>query len=223
MSSQCERLASELESLRQRRNSSPEASSRIPVVEKALEEAVKQKRVRENVAAQLTLASPRSGRIFAPPQRPPQTTDDRYPRFWTGTPLEPLNRGAWLGEGTVLCIVGDTTMREAILMLRQQDVELIVPNQPVKLLLADTIRGAVTGRVLEVAASPSEEIPAELQRSGRVNPSAGSDKAPLYQVRVSLDRTSAPLPVRLTGHAQVSVSSASILARIARFLSDSFG
>jgi putative peptide zinc metalloprotease protein len=171
------------------------------------------------------IRSPRGGRVFSPHNQVGQSTDNRQPRFWTSTPLDPTNRGAWLEEGTILCVVGDQSAREAIVLLRQQDIELIGPNQTVTLLLADKHRGAVTGRVLEVAASPSQELPKELARDGIIDPSAteSSQNTPYYQVRVSLERTSGALPVRLTGHAQISVSSASILTRIGRFLSGSFG
>ncbi len=221
--SECDRLAAQLESLRQRRSSNRELSARIPWMERSLEEAIKQKQLRRKVADHLLLASPRSGRIFAPPELVPPPMDDRQPRFWSGTPLEPMNHGAWLTEGTRLCIVGDSTAREAVVMMRQQDVELVGINQPVTLLLADRRRGAVTGRVLEVAASPSEPIPAELKRGERIDPAAVSARTPYYQVRVALDPTPIALPVRLTGHARIKVHHASILARIARFLSDSFG
>jgi hypothetical protein len=80
----------------------------------------------------------------------------------------------------------------------------------------------VTGRVLEVAASPVEQIPAEVQRL--IGPAkVDSTKTPFYQVRVSLDPTLAALPVRLTGRVRISVSHASIYTRIGRCLRDSFG
>ncbi len=222
--SECERLAAELLSLRQRRGSDRQLSSQIPAVEQALEEAVKRRNLQESAAEHLTLRSPQQGRLFAPPRRMPTARKDSQPDFWTGTPMEPENRGAWLEEGTVLCLVGDKLAREAIVLLRQQDVELIRPNQRVSLLLADRSRDSVTGRVLEVAATPLEDVPSELQHGGLVDPlSAESGRTPMYQVRVSLSQQSVVLPVRMTGRARIGVSYASILSRLSRFLSDSFG
>ena len=138
--------------------------------------------------------------------------------------MQPENRGAWLEEGTVLCFVGDKLAREAIVLLRQQDVELIRPNQRVSLLLADRSRDMVTGRVLEVAATPLEDVPSELQHGGLLDPlSVESGRTPMYQVRVSLSQASVVLPVRMTGRASIGVSYASILSRLSRFLSGSFG
>ena len=223
-SSECDRLAAELLSLRQRRGSDRQLSSQIPAVEKALEEAVKRRNLQESAAEHLTLRSPQQGRLFAPPRRMPTARQDYQPDFWTGTPMQPENRGAWLEEGTVLCFVGDKIAREAIVLLRQQDVELIRPNQRVSLLLADRSRDTVTGRVLEVAATPLEDVPSELQNGRLVDPlSVESGRTPMYQVRVSLSQASVVLPVRMTGRASIGVSYASILSRLSRFLSDLFG
>ena len=222
--SQCDRLAAELESLRKRRSANRELALRIPAVEKSYQEAIKQRQLREYFADHLTRRSPRQGRLFAPPIHIQQASGDHLPEFWTGTPLETKNRGAWLTEGTTLCIVGDKTLREAIVLLRQQDIELIRTNQRVTLLLADRSRGAVSGRVLEVAASPVEDVPRELAHGGLVEWwNDASHSSPIYQVRVALEPTPVGLPVRLTGRARILVSHASILTRVGRFLSDTFG
>ncbi len=124
----------------------------------------------------------------------------------------------------MLCFVGDKLAREAIVLLRQQDVELIRPNQQVSLVLADRSRNTVTGRVIEVAATPLEDLPSELKHGGLLDPtSVESGQAPVYQVRVSLNPESVVLPVRMTGRVRIAVINASILSRLSRFLSDSFG
>jgi hypothetical protein len=136
--------------------------------------------------------------------------------------MDERNRGAWMQDGTVLGVVGDPVQREATLLLQQQEIELVRLNQVVSLLLPDHPRGSVTGRVIEVAGVPVTHVPSELSETG-LAASVEESSLPRYQVRVRLDRSSDPLPVRLTGQAQISVESVSILRRLSRFLSDSFG
>jgi hypothetical protein len=120
-------------------------------------------------------------------------------------------------------VVGDPETREAVLFVPQQDIELIRQGQRVNLLLDDHAQGEVRGRVIELAASPTRDIPDELRRSGRIEvPANDLEFTPFYEVRVLLEPTASPLPVRLTGRASVDVQSASLLHRIARFLRDAF-
>ncbi len=107
LSSQCDCLAAELESLHQRRSSDRQVSSRIPAVEKALEEAVKRKNLQTRAAERLTLRSPQQGHLFAPPRRRPTARKDHQPEFWTGTPMEPENRG--IGSRREPCCVSWVT------------------------------------------------------------------------------------------------------------------
>jgi putative peptide zinc metalloprotease protein len=220
---ECEQLEVRLSGLRRQRAANPEAGLQIPVVERSLDEAQKERDLRELVAGQLVLHSPHDGRVFAVGERAAPELDDREPSYWFGTPLDSANVGAWLQEGTKICVVGDASAREAVLFVPQQDIELIRRGQRVNLLLDDHAGGEVRGRVSELAASPSEAIPRELQRPGMIERSAvNPTSTPYYEVRVSLEPTASPLPVRLTGRARVSVQHASLFHRISRFLRDAF-
>ena len=161
--------------------------------------------------------------VFAVGKRAKRIEDEREPEYWCGTPLDDANVGAWLEEGTRVCLVGDPTVREAVLFVPQQDIELIRQGQRVNLLLDDHRQGEVRGRVLELAASPSRDIPSELRRRGRIEvPVADLESTPFYEVRVLIEPTASPLPVRLTGRARIDVQNASVFHRIARFLRDAF-
>lgn len=216
-------LETELDVLQRRRNVSRDASERIPEVERSLRETTDQVALQERVAGQLHVHAPQEGRVFAAADRPRQSADDRQPVLWDGSALESRNRGAWMEEGTALCIIGDAEARQAVIFVRQQDVELVDVGQRVNLMLADYSSGDVRGRVSEVAATPSESIPQELQRPGMLEQSKnGRWQETYYQVRVMLEPTITPLPVRLTGQAKVHVRSASLFQRLARFLRDAF-
>ncbi len=222
----CARLSVELDGLRSRRGTSRADATRIPVVESALKEAIKQRQLQQDVAQRLKLTSPKDGRVFAAPTTAsPQTMnrdDDRHPRFWTGTPMQPINRGAWLDEGTVVCVVGDPSQREAVVLVPQDQIEWIRTRQRATLLLADRKRGSVTGEVIEISATPIREFSEPGDRvAGVDDPIALA--APRYQVRILLDETPHGLPARMTGLARISVDHSSFLARIGRFLRQSFG
>jgi putative peptide zinc metalloprotease protein len=218
-----EQLEVKLDGLKKRRLTSREAGLQIPVVERSLTEAKKEQQLREGLAGQLVLSAPHDGRVFAVGKRAKSTAGDREPGYWFGTPLDPANLGAWLEEGTKVCVIGDPRTREAVLFVSQQDIELIRKGQRVHLLLDDHAQGEVRGRVSELAASPTQEIPDELHRSGRIEvPAVNLEYTPFYEVRVVLEPTASPLPVRLTGRARVDVQKASIFHRITRFLRDAF-
>ena len=220
---QSDQLEVQLNGLKRRRITSREAGLQIPVIKRSLDEAKKEQQLRETLADQLVLSAPHDGRVFAVGKRAERASDEREPIYWCGTPLDPANVGAWIEEGTRVCVVGDPSTREAVLFVPQQDIELIRQGQRVNLLLDDHAQGQVRGIVSELAASPSREIPSELQRSGRIEvPKADLESAPFYEVRVLLELTTSPLPVRLTGRARINVQSASIFHRIARFLRDAF-
>lgn len=220
---QSEKLEVQLNGLKRRRLTSREAGLQIPVIERSLAEAKKEQQLRELLADQLVLSAPHDGRVFSVARRVQRKEDEREPEYWSGTPLDDANVGAWLEEGTRVCLVGDPTAREAVLFVPQQDIELIRQGQRVNLLLDDHVQGEVRGRVMELAASPSRDIPSELRRRGRIEvPDTDLESTPLYEVRVLVEPTASPLPVRLTGRARIDVENASIFHRITRFLRDAF-
>ncbi len=220
---QSEQLEVRLDGLKKRRLTSREAGLQIPVIERSLSEAKKEQELREGLADQLVLSAPHAGRVFAVGKRAESTAGEREPGYWFGTPLDPANAGAWLEEGTKVCVIGNPKTREAVLFVSQQNIELIRKGQPVHLLLDDHAQREVRGRVSELAASPSREIPDELHRGGRIEGRVlDLEYTPFYEVRVMLEPTASPLPVRLTGRARVDVQHASLFHRIARFLRDAF-
>ncbi|MFK8114000.1 MAG: HlyD family efflux transporter periplasmic adaptor subunit [Rubripirellula sp.] len=219
---ECDRLKVQLEDLRQLRAGDREIAKRIPAIEKALDEAIKRKELREHQAERLVLRAPCEGRLFAPPLAKKPISGGREAEFWSGVPLENANRGAWLQEGTLVGSVGDPTAREAMLFLHQQQIELVEPNQVVTLRLADRRKGSITGRVLNVDASPAQKMPVELTATGAIAADPLQER-PLYQVRVILEPTPVPLPIRLVGKAEIEVRKASLWERLQRFLGDSFG
>ncbi len=178
----------------------------------------------ERNADALELKSPCHGEIFCARPRKSVSVETYQATFWTGCPLELENRGAWLETGTTLCLVGNTTAREATVLVQQQEIDLIRPGQPVMFRLADHPRGQISGRVIVVASSPVQDIADELVNDEFANLARIESAAqPQYLVRVRLDGDADPLPIRSTGRARIYVESASIVSRIGKFLADTFG
>ncbi len=123
-----------------------------------------------------------------------------------------------------MCLLGDANRREALVMIRQQDVTRIRPGQTVTLLLSDRQRGLVKGTVMEVASSPSKRIPDELSVTGWIDSGeSGEGVGDVYfQVRVEVEPTTTVLPIRTIGHARIDVGSASILGRATNWVRESF-
>jgi putative peptide zinc metalloprotease protein len=214
-----DRLQVELTSLRQSRTSRQISSARIESVERAHMAASKQFALLQKNASEFVLTSPCDGQVFFDRPRVADSVGQYEAEFWTGSPIDRSNRGAWLETGTTLCLVGDPTNREAIVVLRQQEIELVHVGQQVTLRVADRQRGRVKGRVIGIASSPAKAIVDELAIAARIESAA----SPHYMVRVRLEPLSVPLPIRTTGQAKIYVQSASIVQRISRFLADTFG
>lgn len=225
--SEMEVLNAELTSLRRRRVADRLSGTRIPVVSELLHATERRIALKEVQAERLTLRAPRDGTIFSPPQTSPDSRDERrHVLTWAGTPLTASNRGAWFNEGTEICLVGDAREREALVMVRQQDIPLIRVDQRATLLLPDR-RRRVAGRVIEVAASPIEQVPGELTASGMIEDGMNGDgpsntAGTYYQVRVVLEDAGVPIPVRTIGRVRIDVGSASIVNRLSRWFSESF-
>jgi len=96
-----------------------EAALRIPSLQESLAVAQELLQNKRRDVESLTLRAPMDGVVIAPPWRPHQPMpDDQLPR-WSGTPLEPINLGATLEPGTVICSIGDPKLLEAILIVDQ--------------------------------------------------------------------------------------------------------
>lgn len=213
---ECERLRVQLESLRQSRSTNQVSSSRLTAIEKALATASKRLSLLNKNARELEIIAPRNGRLFSARPRADVTTVSHSAGFWTGTPLQPWNRGAWLESGTEIGLVGDASAREAVLLVAQQEVERVQANQHVTFRFADHRRSQITGRVIDIGTSPADDIPPELNIGG----DSEVGRSPRYLIRVRLDDTSFPIPIQTTGHAKIKVDSESIAKRMARFLAD---
>jgi len=208
-----ESLLTQLATLQLNRRTDVVSSQRIPVVAEALQEAEKQLKLHRQRAQTLIIGSPIDGRVFAAEPRNEVHANDRLPRFWSGSPLDPINQNAWLEQGTVIGWVGEERKRDAIVTVPQDQIEFIRPGQPVSLLIASAPRESITGIVTSVADSPRDHDPAEPPTR---------PQSPQYLVRVAIDSKGFTLPVQMQGHARITVDNASVVERLGEFLANAF-
>jgi putative peptide zinc metalloprotease protein len=113
----------QLENLLREGLSDPQATSQVPEVRKALETIKRELDQKHADQDRLLLKAPAAGTVLPPP--PTTEHEDPEGRLpdWSGTPLDPKNRGAYLKEGVMFCQIGDPHKLEAILVIDQRDVE----------------------------------------------------------------------------------------------------
>ena len=217
--SEMQRLQTTLSALEQRQAFDSSASAKIPATQKSLEAAVVQSNLAKRELDRLSIRSPSEGMFFAPPNRIPLSPDEAA-QSWIGIPLELANRGAYLDSGTLLGIVGDAHRREAFALVRQQEIELIRVGQAVNCWSAsgDSHRG----RVIEIAASPTKQVPRELIAAGHIVQPSPVTNDVYYRVRIELNQATNTPPVRSTARASITTKPTSILHRIVRAISTMF-
>lgn len=224
-------LQTEQSNLAKRRTSEPDLANRIAATLSAKQAASERIRLLREEIDQLTLSTPRDGMVFAPVTRASSPSGDSEQSFWTMTPLDPINHGAWFEPGTLICIVGDPLRREAILMVEQKSVSLIKLGQRAELLASGGIGETWSGEVIEIGVAPVIDCPVELTASGlipiAVSSNVGFAKMPrdtLYQVRVRLSNPTdavdalRTLPIRTTGYARIAVDAESLWSRAGQLL-----
>lgn len=211
--SRCETLKTKLDVLQNQRGFGDPVSQAIPTMEKSLADAERQFELLKEESTRLILKAPQDGVVFAPARRHRISDDDRVAQPWLGTPLDSINAGCWLDQGTIIGIVGDPVRREAILSVSQEQIELLRVGQSVSAMLGSAPRDSITGKITEVASSPVVELSNE-------NPI--STDTTNYQVRVQLDDAAMILPVHLKTKAKITVDRVSLLKRIGRFIAGAF-
>ncbi len=228
-----EKLLSKLAGLRNQRGTSSDASDAIPVTRQAIEEVEKQIVLLDAQRNYQLVRSSLGGVIFAAEKRPDLRSDDRNAndqlstdqrsQDWSGTVLDPINRGARLDEGTHICTIGNSIERDAVVYLHQRDVELVRINQRVVLRIADRPRGSVTGNIVEIATSPVDQVPKSLIATHRI-PSSINDSPLLtyYPAHVRIAHQPITLPVRMVTDVDIAVQPASLWSRLIRWKSDAF-
>ena len=215
-----------VENLKRRQVRDETAASQLPPAEELLadlEQRLEQKLVDER---RLTIVAPAAGTIIPPRRSDPPGADSTLP-FWSGTPLDPRNRGCYVDTGTLLCQIGDPAKCEALLIIDQSDMEFIRAGQEVEIRLEQNPGGVLRGTIAELAEIDLATTPPELlahemlatrtDASGRSRPASTS-----YQARVSLGAVERKLLSGEAGRARIEVPRRSLWSRLIRLLQSTF-
>ena len=194
-----------------------EDSTTKTVLTELIEGYERQQELLKSEYQQLTIRSPRSGKVFATRSRNRSLDSIRELGFWSGTPMAERNRNAWLDTGTTLCTIGDPQHFEAIMLVPQHQMDRIAIGQDVVAKFHDRPRHSVQGSVIEIATSPIEKLPDELVTRALIDPKVASvnrSNETYYQVRIELNPLEEPLPIRSTAAASIEVERESLFSRL---------
>ena len=84
---------------------------------------------------------------------------------WTGSPLDPENRFAFLDQNTLYCVVGDEEKFETIIVVDQSDVKLIESSQQAQLVLEQYRDRVLTCSVSYVSKNELTNLARELSQT----------------------------------------------------------
>jgi len=180
----------------------------------------------------LVIHSPLTGFVHEPPNVVSQPLDLKTVAFWSGTPLEPHNRGSFLEAGTQLCSITGESEKQAVLYLSQRRVQRVRPGQVVRLWFPgpvhhDLFQG-VNATVVEIAPAPVEEVPREFLSRNWIATNPNSPQGtvqplePMYRVVASLQESSVPLPLRTTGHASIRATPTTVWKTLQELIHEAF-
>jgi len=178
----------------------------------------------------LVLRAPIDGVVISPPWRAHQPLpDDQLPQ-WSGTPLAPINIGATLEPGTVICSIGDPKLLEAVLIVDQARTPFLRQNQRVELKLHEFPRRTLVGEIDEIERQSVSALPIQLSTSagGEVPTTTRADGSEepiraMYRVRMLLDNTpDMSIRVGMTGIGKIHVEQQTLGYRLWLFINETF-
>ncbi|HJN11957.1 MAG TPA: hemolysin D [Pirellulaceae bacterium] len=232
-----ERLDAQLVNVTRQSFLNPAISSQTETLEKMIDTVERQLAEKEKEASLLEIIAPVSGVVFPPPVRPFRDSGDGRLPSWSGSLFDKKNRGASLQERDQLCQIGDASAFEAVLVVDQGDVNLVLEYHgknnrqwPAVDMKLDAYRWQTfSGEIEKVALAPMEhtsaslasqgggELDAKTEANGMLKPISTS-----YQARVRFDDNDEQLRVGLTGQAKIYTGWQPIGRRVARYLYRTF-
>ncbi len=177
----------------------------------------------------LTLVSPVSGTVLPPPELPAKRNQDKQLQHWSGTPLDPKNRNAYLEQGVLFCLVGDPHKMEALLVVDQEDIEYLRKGQTAEVKLDELPAETLSGEIAEIGAEPLTVSPRHLSNKAGGELATKTDESgverPLntsYQVRVPLDDPEDLLRIGLRGRSRIQTEPQTLGHRLWRYITQTF-
>lgn len=227
------RYSAQLESLEQQRTrkavSDENLSLQIPQLRELLSSTEKEIHELKQQIARMEVRAPVDGVVIAADHRPAAKNQEFMLPTWSGSLLEPRNRGARVAESDMICRVGDPKKVVAELIVDQSVIDRIRPGQSVRLKLYAFPHQTIRGRIDKVGVDKLATVPPALTRSGSGGVDTVTDESgrprplrPAYPARVVLDNAEEVLQIGLAGQARVSADWTPLATRWYRYLARTF-
>lgn len=217
----------ELASLEIRGKQTQDSSRLINTANANIASVESQIAITEKIVSELKLVATRDGEIIPPPNIIEQPRSlGRGLVVWSGTPLDPENREAFLNPQTLYCVVGDPKKMRAMVVIDESDAKLVSSGQEVTLMLDEHVGDKLKGEITFVSRDALGELPRELSitNGGPVAgvPVAGGKEIPLiphYEATVALqDTDDVELVTGFRGQAKIRVGKAPLAQQIIRYI-----
>ncbi len=209
----------------------------IPRIEQLLIAAEKQLIEKEEDREKLELRAPIAGTVLPPPAKPDKGAPEGQLPTWSGTPLDPKNKGCFLEQRELFCRIGDPKLMQVNLVIDQTDVELIQemivqdiqPKIEIKLdaLPHDTLYSQIEGQIsrgtMEFSSQRlSSKGGGELPTTTDEGMGAERPQSISYEAYAPLDNPDDILQIGMLGRAKVHTRPLSLGQRLSRFISHTF-
>ncbi|HUT11174.1 MAG TPA: biotin/lipoyl-binding protein [Thermoguttaceae bacterium] len=210
----------------------------LRVVQAELNRVEEQLQKRMADQERLILRAPRSGIVLPPPTNAGQGEIEGHLPMWSGTPLEPVNLGAFLEEGKEFCVIGDPRYLEATLVIDQTDIEFVRENLPVEIKLDELPHDVLSKygdtdedlKIDEIANVNMKYAPPSLStRTGgelatTTDPKTGAQRpqSTSFQARVWLEDAHGELRVGFRGRAKIHADPQPLGKRLWRLIQHTF-
>ena len=220
----------QLENLRREALRDPRSSSQIPEIEKALKTVADQLVQKGRDQERLRLVAPVDGTVLPPPITTEREDPEGQLPFWSGTPLDPPNSGAYLKESVMFCQIGDPRKLEAVLVIDQGDIDFVHKGQKVDVKLDSLPHDTLHSRIAEIAHAELKATPQRLStKTGgdlatKTDPNSNVEQpqSTSYQARAPLDDPDDLLRLGLRGRGKIHADWLPLAARLWRLLTNTF-
>ena len=226
-------LLEELNTLERMTFNDETASLRLDAVRESIKSIDEQLEQTRRDAKRLEIAAPVGGTIFPAPPKRDQRSEQRVSLTgWSGSPLEKENLGATLSpeeQNNMLCQIGDPNAWDAVLVIDQSDLDLVLPGQEVRLMFEESTNHVFISKIEDIADDEMEAIsprlastsggvvPSQAEQDGTVRPLSTS-----YQAAVPLDNSLDMFRNGLVGQARIKTAPRTLASRMGRYLRRTF-
>jgi len=227
-------LQEELQTLDRITFSDETAGLRLDAVREALKSTEEQLAKTLRDAMRLDIVAPVAGTVIPPPLKKERTSDLRVNlASWSGSPLAKKNVGATLSpddQHNLLCQIGDPNSWDAVLVIEQTDLDLVVRGQKVNLMFEESANHVFVSEIEDIADDELEGLSPRLASTSggpipaQADPTDGVVR-PLttsYQAGVPLDNSLGLFRNGLVGQARIATAPRTLASRLGRYLRRTF-